>query len=241
MENEKIIIILLVVILALLLSAFMLFGPFSGKDVEMSVITSDTLYDGDNFGISLKSSEGTPVANAVVNVTIIDEKGEKNTKTITTDKNGEGFLQLNGLTPGKYNIELAYSGGNGYKAGTASHVMEMAASTTSVSGDSSQASQAKTVTLNLNNYDERVSQNIGEYKIEAMKWKGTGVGGLGVWVYKNGQLIDKSFYSSRGYICMNGQWKWTQWDNGEEGATYHKYPVSNDVEIQKVEVQLNIK
>lgn len=77
MENEKIIIILLVVILALLLSAFMLFGPFSGKDVEMSVITSDTLYDGDNFGISLKSSEGTPVANAVVNVTIIDEKGEK--------------------------------------------------------------------------------------------------------------------------------------------------------------------
>ena len=241
MENEKIIIILLVVILALLLSAFMLFGPFSGKDVEMSVITSDTLYDGDNFGISLKSSEGTPVANAVVNVTIIDEKGEKNTKTITTDKNGEGFLQLNGLTPGKYNIELAYSGGNGYKAGTASHVMEMAASTTSVSGDSSQASPAKTVTLNLNNYDERVSQNIGEYKIEAMKWKGTGVGGLGVWVYKSGQLIDKSFYSSRGYICMNGQWKWTQWDNGEEGATYHKYPVSNDVEIQKVEVQLNIK
>ena len=145
------------------------------------------------------------------------------------------------MTLGKYNIELAYSGGNGYKAGTASHVMEMAASTTSVSGDSSQASPAKTVTLNLNNYDERVSQNIGEYKIEAMKWKGTGVGGLGVWVYKSGQLIDKSFYSSRGYICMNGQWKWTQWDNGEEGATYHKYPVSNDVEIQKVEVQLNIK
>ncbi|WP_295614587.1 hypothetical protein [uncultured Methanobrevibacter sp.] len=49
------------------------------------------------------------------------------------------------------------------------------------------------------------------------------------------------FYWPRGYICMNGQWKWTQWDNGEEGATYHKYPVSNDVEIQKVEVQLNIK
>ena len=35
--------------------------------------------------------------------------------------------------------------------------------------------------------------------------------------------------------------EWTQWDNGEEGATYHKYPISNDVEIQKVEVQLNIK
>ena len=238
MENEKIIIILLVVILALLASAFMLFGPFLGKDVEMTVTTPATLYDGDNFGISLKSSDGNPVANAVVDVTIIDEKGEKNTKTITTDKNGEGFLQLNGLTPGKYNIELAYSGGNGYKSSTASHTIEMAASTTSVSVGSSQAAPAKTVTLNLNNYDERVSQNIGEYKIEAMKWKGTGVGGMGVWVYKNGQMIDKSSYSSRGYICMNGQWKWTQWDDGEEGATYHKYPVSNDVEIQKVEVKL---
>ena len=92
MENEKIIIILLVVILALLASAFMLFGPFLGKDVEITVTTPATLYDGDNFGISLKSSDGNPVANAVVDVTIIDEKGEKNTKTITTDKNGEGFL-----------------------------------------------------------------------------------------------------------------------------------------------------
>lgn len=238
MENEKTIILLLVVILVLLIFSFMLLGPFSGKDVEMNVITPDTLYNGDNFGISLKSSDGNPLANAVVNVTIIDERGEKNTKSITTDGNGEGFLQLNGMTPGKYNMELAYSGGNGYKSNTTSHVIEMAASTTSVSQDSSQTSQDKTVTLNLNNYDERVSQNVGSYKIEAMKWKGTTVGGMGVWVYQNGQLIDKSSYSSRGYICMNGQWKWTQWDNGEEDATYHKYPVSNDVEIQKVEIKI---
>ena len=238
MENEKIIIILLVIVMALLIAAFMLFGPFGGKDVQMSVITGDTLSDGDNFGISLKSSDGTPVANAVVNVTIIDGSGGENHQVITTDANGEGYLQMNGLTPGKYNIALSYSGGNGFKANSTSHVIEMQASTTSVAGGGSQSSSGKTVSLTLNNYDERVSQNVGEYKVEAMKWRGTTVGGLGVWVYKNGQMLDKSAYSSRGYICKDGQWKWTNWDDGEEGAVYHKYPVSNDVLIQTVEVQI---
>ena len=238
MENDKIIIILLVIVMALLIAAFMLFGPFAGKDVQMNVITADTLSDGDNFGISLKSSDGTPVANAVVNLTIIDGSGGENHQVITTDANGEGYLPMNGLTPGKYNMELSYSGGNGFKANSTSHVIEMQASTTSIAGGGSQSSSGKTVSLTLNNYDEHVSQNVGEYKVEAMKWRGTTVGGLGVWVYKNGQMLDKSAYSSRGYICMNGQWKWTNWDDGEEGATYHKYPVSNDVLIQTVEVQI---
>ena len=238
MEYEKIIIILLIVILALLTVAFIFFGPFAGSDVNISVITGDTLYDGDNFGIALNSMNETPIANAVVNVTIIDGHGVKNHQLIKTDEKGHGFLQLNGLAPGKYNIELSYSGGNGYKANSTSHVIEMAASTTDAVGDNSQSSSGKTVMLTLNNYDNRVVQYNGEYKVEAMKWKGTTLDFLGVWVYKNGQMIDRSSYSSRGYICMDGQWKWTNWDDGEEGATYHKYPVSKDVEIQKVEVKI---
>lgn len=238
MENEKIIIILLVIVMALLIAAFMLFGPFAGSDVQMSVITGDTLYDGDNFGISLKSADGTPVANAVVNVTIIDASGGENHQVITTNENGEGYLQLNGMTPGKYNMELSYSGGNGHKANSTSHAIEMAASTTSVAGGDQKSSSGKTVSLTLNNYDERVSQNVGEYKVEAMKWRGTSVGGLGVWVYKNGQMLDKSAYLSRGYICKDGQWQWTIWDDGGEGANYHKYPASNEVQIQTVEVQI---
>ena len=72
-----------------------------------------------------------------------------------------------------------------------------------------------------------------------MKWRGTTVGGLGVYVYKNGQMVDKNSYLSRGYICMDGKWKWTDWGTGESGSnSYHKYPVSNDVIIEKVEVSL---
>ena len=53
---------------------------------------------------------------------------------------------------------------------------------------SSSSSSGGSVTLELNAYDQRVSKTVGEYKVEAMKWRGTTVGGLGIWVYKNGQM-----------------------------------------------------
>ena len=238
MENDKIIIILLVIVMALLIAAFMLFGPFAGKDVQMNVITADTLSDGDNFGISLKSSDGTPVANAVVNVTIIDGSGGENHQVITTDANGEGYLPMNGLTPGKYNMELSYSGGNGFKTNSTSHVIEMQASTTSVAGGGSQSSSGKTVSLTLNSFDEYATQYVGEYKVQAMKWNGAAFGFFGVWVYKNGQMLDRSSYLSRAYMYKDGQWQWSDWDDGNDGATYHKYGVSKGIEIQTVEVKI---
>ena len=86
-------------------------------------------------------------------------------------------------------------------------------------------------------YDEYVNKTVGEYTVQTMKWEGTSVGGFGVWLYKNGQLVDRDSYSSRAYFEMDGEWKWSNWDNGEEDAMYHKYPVSPGVEIEKVEVE----
>lgn len=233
MDHDKIIIILLAVIVVLLSAAFVLFGPFAAKDVNMVMTTAATLYDGDNYGISLTGADGTPIANATVNVTIIDSAGGRNPQVIVTDEKGEGLLQLNGLTPGRYSVELSYGGGNGYKSNQTTTEIEMKASTTS---EASGSSGGHTVSIDLPAFDNKYSKTVGEYRIEAMKWSGTTVGGLGVWVYKNGQMVDKSSYLSRGYICMNGNWKWTEWAHGEDGSTYHKYPVSSDVQIQKVEV-----
>lgn len=98
------------------------------------------------------------------------------------------------------------------------------------------AASAQKVTLTPK-YDEYVNKSVGEYTVQTMKWKGTTVGGFGVWLYKNGQLVDKDDYASRAYFCMDGKWKWSDWDNGEDQATYHKYPVSTGVEIKEVEVE----
>ena len=86
-------------------------------------------------------------------------------------------------------------------------------------------------------YDEYTNETVGEYTVQTMKWGGTSVGGFGVWLYKNGQLVDKNSYQSRAYFCMDGEWKWSEWANGEGSSAYHKYPVSNGVEISEVEVK----
>lgn len=147
-------------------------------------------------------------------------------------------MELNGLKYGTYNIIATYDGDNNYSWCKNSQNIEYKEATVeSVSSNTPQSeSSQRTVTLEPKD-DERVSKTVGEYKIEAMAWKGTSVGGLGIWVYKNEQLVDKNSYSSRGHIYMGGVWKWTEWDNGGESATYHKYPVSNDVVIDKVEVK----
>lgn len=86
-------------------------------------------------------------------------------------------------------------------------------------------------------FDKHVNKTIGEYTVDAIKWKGQSAGGFGVSLYKNGQLMDRDSYQSRAYFCMNGEWKWSNWDDGEDDAMYHKYPVSDGVEIKEIEVK----
>lgn len=236
MDYNKIIIALLIVIIVILIVGLVVLNPFNSKEnVNLIASSGNTLYDGDNFAISLSTSNGTPLANQNVNVVITDANGNANPQIATTDENGNGLVQLNGLTPGNYNITSTYDGNEKYNGNSTTQIVEMKASTTQqVSSDSSSGG---TVTLDLPNYDQYVTKNVGEYEIKAYKWQGGKVGGLGVWVYKNGQLLDRNSYSSRGYTNVDGNWHWSEWAHGGEGAVYHKYPVSSGVSVEKVEVQ----
>lgn len=97
-------------------------------------------------------------------------------------------------------------------------------------------SSPDTIRMALPEFDTKITKTVGEYTVEAEKWEGTSVGGFGVWLYKNGQLVDKDSYLSRAYFYMDGEWKWSEWGNGQ-GANYHKYPVGKGVEIQEIEVK----
>jgi hypothetical protein len=95
-----------------------------------------------------------------------------------------------------------------------------------------------TITVELPEFDKTYTATAGEYKVEASKWMGGSVGGFEVHLYKNGQSVYRDSYLSRAYFYMDGEWKWSDWGNGENGYEgYHRYPVSNGVEIQKVEVK----
>ena len=239
MDYNKIIIVLIMVIVVMLAVGLLLVNPFNQKEeVNLTVVSANTLMDGDNFAVALSSANGTPISNAVVEIKITDASGNVNPQTVTTDGMGNGQLQLNGLTPGAYNITASYAGNDRYKAMDVSQNVDMQAATTSSTSES--GSSDKTVTLELTSFDTYVTKTVGDYKVQAMKWQGATIGGLGVFVYKNGQMIDKDSYLSRGYIRMDGQWKWTEWGTGGSGSnSYHKYDVSPDVIIEKVEVKIS--
>ena len=94
------------------------------------------------------------------------------------------------------------------------------------------------IAVELPEFDTKVTKTVGEYTVEAEKWMGGSVGGFEVHLYKNGEPVNKDSYLTRAYFYMDGEWKWSEWGNGEDGYEgYHRYPVSNGVEIQEVEVR----
>ena len=100
------------------------------------------------------------------------------------------------------------------------------------------SSSPDTITVELPGFDKTYTESAGEYSVDAEKWMGGSVGGFEVHLYKNGKAVDKDSYLTRAYFYMDGEWKWSDWGNGEDGYEgYHRYPVSNGVEIQKVEVK----
>ena len=231
MDNRKLIIILLIIIIILLVSILTLItNPFKAESV-LNITSNDELHDGDSLTIVLTDKNSNPLANQTVTVIITDASGKQDNRTIETDSMGNGFIQLKGFTQGSYTVEVSYDGNNDYSASSASQNLTITEDTVQ-DGSSGQHK----VVLELSNFDEYVKKDVGEYTVEAYKWTGPSLGGLGVWVYKNGKLIDRYSYSSRAYFWKDGEWKWSEWDSGDVDSVYHKYHVSPNVKIQKVEV-----
>ena len=126
MEYNKIIIALLVVIVVMLVAGLAIINPFK-EDVNLAIVSGNTLMDGDYLAITLTTANGTPVVNSVVNIKITDANGAENMQTITTDDKGNGQVQLNGLTPGAYNVTATYNGNGKYKEMTTSQNLNMQA------------------------------------------------------------------------------------------------------------------
>ena len=147
MNYNKIIIVLVIVLVVIVVAGVLFLNPGHAKVDSKVIITSNsTLNDGDNFTIRLTDLNNTSIANQTVNVTIIDANGGKNPQVITTDANGDGSLQLNGLAVGNYTINVTYGGNNNYTSCNTTQKLEMKEKvipTQSSSTDSSSASSQK--------------------------------------------------------------------------------------------------
>ena len=79
MDYNKIIYLLVAIVIILLVACFAVSNTtFAKQDTAIKVTSNNTLYDGDYFSIQLSNVNGTPLANQVVNITIIDSNGGEN-------------------------------------------------------------------------------------------------------------------------------------------------------------------
>ena len=152
MNYNKIIIALVVVLVVIVVAGVLFLNPGHAKiDSNVVVSSNSTLNDGDNFTIKLTDLNNTPIANQTVNVTIIDSNGGENPQVITTDANGDGSLQLNGLAVGNYTINVTYGGNENYTSCNTTQKLEMkekvvptVSSSSSSTYSSSESSQKRT-------------------------------------------------------------------------------------------------
>ena len=91
-------------------------------------------------------------------------------------------------------------------------------------------------------YNKYVTKKVGKYKVQVYKWKGYRLGGLNIYLFKNGKYVKRSAFVTRAYFKMNGRWRWSSWSHASSGyTTYHHYPVSNNVKITKVQVKFRYR
>lgn len=231
MDNNRIIIILLCVIIAILVVGVVMFSQSAKEDSNLA-IADKKINVGDSLVVKLTDSNGKAIANQTLNVKLTDEDGTVIDEDITTNSNGNAKFKME--EKGKYSVKCSFDGNGQYaSSSTAGNVSVEKATTKEVKDKSS---SQHTISVKPE-FDKNVRKTSGKYMVEATKWRGTAAGGFGVTLYKNGERMDRYSYQSRAYFNMDGEWKWSNWDYGEEGATYHKYPVSNNVDIKEIEVR----
>ena len=149
MDNNKVIIALVIILVVMSLAGLFILNPTHAKTDSRVIVTSNsTLYDGDNFVIKLTDLNNTPIANQVVNITIIDATGGENHQQVTTDANGDGILPLNGLATTNYTVKIEYGGNDNFtscnttqKLRIIEKVVEQASSTSTSSSSQSSSNQ----------------------------------------------------------------------------------------------------
>ena len=128
MDNKVIMALVIILVIMGLAGLFVLNPTHVKTDTRVIVTSNSTLHEGDSFSIKLTDLNNTPIANQVVNITIVDANGTENHQQVTTDVSGNGILQLNGSsTVGKYNVVVTYGGNENYSNSNTTQSLEMKA------------------------------------------------------------------------------------------------------------------
>lgn len=146
--NRNVIIAIIVIILIAIVGVFVFSQQpqttADGKlNTQINILSQSTLKNGDHIEFELKNAQGKAIVGEKVNITYNNEK-----YSVITDKDGKGYLVINGEQAGKYDVTIDYAGNSKYNACSAkvTVTIEDGDSTTNSSTDTN--STANTVKYN---------------------------------------------------------------------------------------------
>lgn len=135
-DKKKLIVMLLIIVVILLLTLITLMTNFGKESSEINIISKDTLKNGDTISITLKDSNGNPIADQKVDIIIENEKNQQ----VTTDEMGNGVLQLNRISDGQYTVKVIYNGNDKYSKSETTQSLTISDQATSLSNNESSSS-----------------------------------------------------------------------------------------------------
>lgn len=107
--NKNIIIAILVIIIIAIGAAFVL-GQSNGKtNTQINIINNETFQTGEHVDIELKDAQGNALSGKNVEINFNNQK-----YSVTTDQNGKCYLTINGVSSGKYDLEVKFAGDDTY-------------------------------------------------------------------------------------------------------------------------------
>lgn len=87
-KTDMWIISLIIIIIAVILAIFAVSSLFGIKESQIEIISNDTVHNGDSINIKLSDIDGNPLSNESVKIVMMDNKGKRQSYSITTDSNG---------------------------------------------------------------------------------------------------------------------------------------------------------
>ena len=112
-KNKIILIALIVVIIAFLVGIFAAMPNMNKQNTNLTIISNDTLNEGDSIEIKLTDADGNLLVNQTVNVTIKDNNNASSSYSVVTNESGFGALKLDKIA-GEYNVTISYGGNDKY-------------------------------------------------------------------------------------------------------------------------------
>ena len=200
------------------------------KATPKFIFSKQTVYDDvkkKKVSVTLKDNIGV-VKNAKLNLVI-------NKKTFSAKTNSKGiavFKVTNLAKIGTYKAVVKFAGNSKYN---------------SVSKKSKilvkKTPKYKTITISTKMSDsgERVTKIYDNFVLQTEKFQHA-LTTLCVYVYKDGNMLNRKDYSVRFNYNEAGVWKWTQWSHGTQAAVYYKIAdsISNDIKVGNVQVKFKV-